>query len=150
MELAAQRIGKRIQTIRKEKGLTQTELGEKVGKSESTIRKYEAGAVQPSLKILTNISKELNIDVSYFLKIDESELTESEKQQLMDFESQQIQELDWNFSNIKRLISCLVETDMFKKEFNINYETLSNDKQKSLIDDIYKSIDYNCFKINEK
>lgn len=71
MELAAQRIGRRIQHVRKEKGLTQTELGKIVGKSESTIRKYEAGAVEPSFKVLNDICKELKIEMSYFLSIED-------------------------------------------------------------------------------
>ncbi|OOM16747.1 helix-turn-helix domain-containing protein [Clostridium saccharobutylicum] len=81
MELAAQRIGKRIQQVRKEKGFTQSELGRKIGKSESTIRKYEAGAVEPSFKILSDISRTLDVDISFFLSIEEiiPKLTETKR-----------------------------------------------------------------------
>lgn len=39
-------IGKRIKTIRKEMNITQQELADKIGKSKSTIEKYEAGKVE--------------------------------------------------------------------------------------------------------
>lgn len=147
MGLTAQEIGKRIQEIRKEKGLTQTELGAKIGKSESTIRKYESGSVEPSFKVLNDMSEELKIDVSYFLRVSENQLTEHERQLLKQYELEVIQRLDYEFSNIKDLIGYLVETDMFKKEFKIEYDKLSDSKKKNLINDIYKSIEYNCFKI---
>ena len=41
------RIGKRIREIRKEKGLTQGELGEKVGLIANRIQQYENGARNP-------------------------------------------------------------------------------------------------------
>lgn len=39
-------IGKRIKNIRKEMNITQQELADKIGKSKSTIEKYEAGKVE--------------------------------------------------------------------------------------------------------
>ena len=42
-------IGANIKKFRKEKGLTQQELAEKISKSTITVRKYEAGDVNVSL-----------------------------------------------------------------------------------------------------
>lgn len=39
-------VGERIRTLRKEKGLTQEELGKIIGVQKSAIRKYEAGTVK--------------------------------------------------------------------------------------------------------
>lgn len=53
--------GERIQKYRKEKGLTQKELGEKVGLKEITIRQYETNKRQPRMLILRDISKVLGV-----------------------------------------------------------------------------------------
>ena len=63
MKSYSQIIGENIKMYRKAKGLTQPKLGELIGKSESTIRKYEAGAVEPSFNILSVISEALGVEV---------------------------------------------------------------------------------------
>lgn len=54
-------IGNRIKTIRKEKNLTQKELGNLINKSEVSIRKYEANSNVP-LDVILDIAKALNVD----------------------------------------------------------------------------------------
>lgn len=57
-------IGKRIQKRRKEVGLTQEELAEKVGISRAYMGYIEQGRNAPSLEILEKISKTLKINLS--------------------------------------------------------------------------------------
>ena len=54
-------IGLNIKRYRKEKGLTQEELASKIGKSTITIRKYESGAILPSIYNVTKIAVVLGI-----------------------------------------------------------------------------------------
>lgn len=56
-------IGSKIRTIRKEKKLTQKELGNLINKSEISIRKYEANSNVP-LDVILDIAKVLNVDVA--------------------------------------------------------------------------------------
>jgi transcriptional regulator with XRE-family HTH domain len=56
------KIGQNIKKYRKEKKLTQPELGLLIGKSESSIRKYESGDVVPSMDIITKIVDALDIN----------------------------------------------------------------------------------------
>lgn len=56
-------IGKEIQKRRKEKQLTQKELGEKIGKTESSIQKYEAGKTDISINLLYRIAEVLEVDI---------------------------------------------------------------------------------------
>lgn len=51
----------RIKQIRKEKGLTQTEFGEKIGVKGNTITMYESGARVPSDAVIISICREFNI-----------------------------------------------------------------------------------------
>lgn len=57
-------LGKRIRTLRKLKGLTQEELGEKSGISYKFIGEMERGEVNPSLNSLIQIAKALGIYVN--------------------------------------------------------------------------------------
>lgn len=57
-------VGLNIKKYRKEKGLTQEELANKIGKSTITIRKYESGDILPSLKSVYEIAKVLEISDS--------------------------------------------------------------------------------------
>lgn len=55
------KIGKLIATLRKEKGLTQGELGEKVGVSDGAVSKWERGTTCPDISIINTLSKTLGI-----------------------------------------------------------------------------------------
>lgn len=59
-------LGKRMRTLRKLRGLTQEELGEKSGISYKFIGEIERGEVNPSLNSLIQIAKALGIHVSEF------------------------------------------------------------------------------------
>lgn len=49
-------IGYRIKECRKEKKITQSQLGDKIGKSEQTIRKYEQGTIAVPLDVIAEIA----------------------------------------------------------------------------------------------
>lgn len=55
-------IGNRIKEARKKKGLTQSELAEKIGLTKHAIAKYEQGQREPNLTTLTKIIDELDLD----------------------------------------------------------------------------------------
>ena len=56
-------FGKRLQQIRKEKGLTQEQLAEMAGVHEKHISKLELGTYKPSFDTLSKILKVLDIGV---------------------------------------------------------------------------------------
>lgn len=55
--------GKIIRTRRTELGLTRAQLGEKIGKSESSIKKYETGNIDIPLSVLKEICTVLDLDI---------------------------------------------------------------------------------------
>lgn len=55
-------VGANIKKYRKGK-MTQAQLGEKIGKTESSIRKYEKGLVEIPWNVLEQIAKHLNVNV---------------------------------------------------------------------------------------
>ena len=59
-------IGERIRKFRKERGLTQKQLGERCGILEPNIRKYELDKQKPKLDTLEKIAKALDVDINVF------------------------------------------------------------------------------------
>lgn len=57
------RLGRRIQRIRQEKGLTQENLAEKVGVSTTWIGYIETGYKRPNLKMIYKIARALRVNV---------------------------------------------------------------------------------------
>lgn len=57
------RVGKKIRSLRKLRGFTQEELGEKAGISYKFIGQIERAEVNPSLSSLIKIAKALNVNV---------------------------------------------------------------------------------------
>lgn len=66
-------IGNRIKSKRKELHLTQKELGQKVGLSESSVSKYESGKVEEATTAkLNEFALALGVDISWLLGISEN------------------------------------------------------------------------------
>ena len=61
------KIGSFIQLTRKEKGMTQKDLADKIGVSDKTISKWENGNSVPDTEILTSLCQSLDISVNELL-----------------------------------------------------------------------------------
>lgn len=80
-------LGERIQALRKAAGLSQEELGEKLGVARQSVSKWESGATVPELDKLIAMSKLFGVSVGSLLGLEESEgpdheLTEREMRAL--------------------------------------------------------------------
>lgn len=63
-------IGVRIRTLRKKKGLNQTEFAKLLDKSLRTVQKYETGEIEVSFSVVNQIAQALDTTTSYILGID--------------------------------------------------------------------------------
>lgn len=61
------KIGKFISELRKEKGMTQEQLAEKLGVTQKSVSRWETGKNMPDLSLLQTLSSELDISVSELL-----------------------------------------------------------------------------------
>ena len=66
LHAASRIIGQRIAALRREAGLTQEELAERVGSSKNTISRVEMGHERASLQRLMEIADALKVDVREF------------------------------------------------------------------------------------
>lgn len=79
-------MNERIRTIRKAKGLTQTEFGEIIGVKGNTITTYETGTRVPSDAVILSICREFNVSETW-LRTGEGEmfLPKSRNEELFEF-----------------------------------------------------------------
>ena len=66
-------IGEKIRKIRKENGLTQKQLGEKLGVSYQMIAQYENGKRNPKINTVISIASALNVEMFDLMSIQEFE-----------------------------------------------------------------------------
>lgn len=60
-------IGTRIKNLRKNKGYTQQELADIIGKSLRTLQKYETGEIEVSIAVVNQLAKELDTTPTFIL-----------------------------------------------------------------------------------
>ena len=60
-------IGQRIKTLRKRKGLNQTQLANLLGKSLRTVQKYETGEIEVSIDVVNEMAKHLDTTPTFIL-----------------------------------------------------------------------------------
>ncbi|TXK78707.1 helix-turn-helix domain-containing protein [Mesonia sp. K4-1] len=75
-------LGKALQKILKQKGITQSVLAERVGKSPTAISQIMKGKYNPTSETLDKICMELNVPTAlvYFLTISENDIPEEKKE----------------------------------------------------------------------
>lgn len=61
-------VGERISEIRKAYGITQTELGKRIDKTQMTIAKYENGKVDVKVNTLLLLAKALECEITDFFE----------------------------------------------------------------------------------
>lgn len=64
-------FGERVRIMRKLRGMTQSELADKIRATQSTITNVENGRRAPSLKNLLGFSKALNVSIDWLLEVSE-------------------------------------------------------------------------------
>jgi len=63
MSFVVMSVDARLLTLRRQQGLTQQQMAERVGLHVNQIRRYEAGDAQPSLEALKKIALALNVSI---------------------------------------------------------------------------------------
>lgn len=73
----------RLESLRKEKKINQSDLAKKIGLTQQTISSYEKGKIRPSMDILYRLAEELGVTSDYLLNGNvpnyDSELTNEQK-----------------------------------------------------------------------
>lgn len=101
-------LGKRLRDLRKEKQLTQQELGDLINVTKVSICCYEKGTRTPTLETLVELSQVFDVDVNYFLGQDHYVISENDDDaygiRMAKEEIEIIQELRKHISLYEKLI----------------------------------------------
>lgn len=119
--------GKKIAELRKEKGLTQKELAEKLYVTDKAISKWERGINFPELMIIENLAEELDVSVIELLSLEDASTKEVVKgvTQISVFEKEKVlQELRIR-SYLKIIIEivvfiCLIQASKIMDDYGIH------------------------------
>lgn len=79
------KISNFIKLKRKELGITQDELAEKLFVTEKAVSRWETGRGTPDISLLLPLSKELNIEVSELLNGEENKKTQNNIEQFLEY-----------------------------------------------------------------
>ena len=149
------KIGKLIAMLRKEKGLTQGELGEIVGVSDGAVSKWERGTTCPDISIIHLLSKTLGITSEELLSGELSKETKSKLSRTKKLKTILPQIIIFLIiATISVFIIVKNSTNVYKlesedAEYNvIGKVTFSNNKVYIIVNDIiFKDKDFNKIKI---
>ena len=101
-------IKDRIKKIRKDKGITQTEFGNKIGVKGNTVTNYENGMREPSDAVKKAICREYRVNIEWLEKgIGEPYKPKTVKEELVDLTDTLLSEESTSFKN--RLVSALAK-----------------------------------------
>ena len=62
-----EKVGSQIAALRKAKGITQSELGERIGVSFQAVSKWERGETLPDVSVLPDLARVLETTVDFIL-----------------------------------------------------------------------------------
>ena len=119
------KISNFIKTKRKELGITQNKLAEKLFVTEKAISRWETGRGTPDISLLLPLSKELNIDVSELLNGEENKKSKNDIEQLIEYnEITKVNKYNFQFRLIIffYILSILSFLFYLKLEYNPNVE----------------------------
>lgn len=71
-------IAESLQSVRKQKGLTQEQLAQKIGVKRVTISRYENGTVEPGATALLRLCKALAVSADVLLGLNEFDMLEAQ------------------------------------------------------------------------
>ena len=99
------KLGKRIKELRKQRGLTQEQVAEKIQLEQNTISIIESGRNFPTLVTLEKIANVLQVELSDFFNYETSEDTEIIKKSLeIKFQSLSDNQIKQVYKYIKNVV----------------------------------------------
>ena len=119
------KISNFIKSKRKELGITQEELAEKLFVTEKAISRWETGRGTPDISLLIPLSKELKIDVSELLNGQENKKTENSVEKLIEYNEitkSQKYNLQFKLTILFYILSILTFLFYLRFEYDPNIE----------------------------
>jgi len=127
-----EKIGRFIQELRKEKNMTQLELGERLGVTDRAISKWENGRGMPDLSLIKPLCKELDITINELLsgeRIKKEEYQEKLEENILNTIKYTDKKIKKNNNVFKMIIgSVLTLIITFITLFSIDIKRMNNNE----------------------
>lgn len=127
-----EKIGRFIQELRKEKNMTQLELGERLGVTDRAISKWENGRGMPDLSLIKPLCKELDITINELLsgeRIKKEEYQEKLEENILNTIKYTDKKIKKNNNVFKVIIgSVLTLLIIFITLFSIDIKRMNNNE----------------------
>lgn len=104
-------VGKYIQTRRKQKGYTQAKLASAIGKSISSVQKYESGAISAPLDVIGDICNALGCELILL----ENNMTIEELINRINAHRDPDPDSDWKYGKDYGIMVALKEIERYQK-----------------------------------
>ena len=75
-------IGEHIMVLRRQKNISQNQLGAMIGTSGDILGRYERGIMVPSINVIIKISKALSVSIDYLVGISKIKIDKNLKKRL--------------------------------------------------------------------
>lgn len=122
-------VGNKIRYYRTKKGITQKKLAELIGKTESSIQKYECGNTEVPFNVLEKISKSLDTELLMLL---DDEYLESASVYFKNTGDDELSSLLHNIALLNQQLATNIE-ESYLQALNILFSMLNDSgKQKAL------------------
>ena len=125
-------IGENIREHRKKVGLSQKELGKRLGVSQQNIAQYETGKRMPKLETVRKIAKALDTDIGNLLKVNKDGISS------YDFTSFNYEEIKAALCDIMPDIKEVIENENNDREAKLllSYEQLNDIGQNKAVEQV--------------
>ena len=156
-------VGLKIKKYRNNKRITQKELGNLVGKSEITIRKYESGNIQVPNDVLRAIANALDVSIIELMDLSNQEDTINKENAFISYLKSigysvnfDNEVLEWHHEDVIEDGKVIGKAQIADKEtytatiINDKFSvTLTESEFKDLKNNINKAIEFEIFKANQ-
>ena len=108
-------IGEHIMILRKQKGLSQADLGEQVGTSGDIIGRYERALISPSIEVVIKIANALDVSIDYLVGNTKLQLDKTMLKRLEDIGKLPKENKEYIFGVVDALIRDLKARKAYSK-----------------------------------
>ncbi len=109
------KLSEKLKQARKQKGITQGQLSQKIGADIQRISKYERGILIPTTEIMIKLSNALDVSLDYLLKNDKNRVTGKVKDAELIDQFVQVDALpDQDRHMLKALLDAFIKKHQFE------------------------------------
>ncbi|MBD5553933.1 MAG: helix-turn-helix domain-containing protein [Roseburia sp.] len=130
-------VGNKIRYFRNKKGITQKALADLIGKTESSIQKYECGSTEVPFSVLEKIAKALDIEILFLL---DDEYLESASAYFMEKGDTKLSTLLYDLASLNKQLVVNIDAN-YMQILNTLFSKLNDSGKKKALERLEELIE---------